>query len=55
MRAIIPWFGGGGGGIPDLGRSRRTGWDKELLALELQELMDADIEFDVGIIRILNR
>jgi hypothetical protein len=27
-----------------------AGWDEELLALELQELMDADIEFDVGII-----
>jgi ParB-like chromosome segregation protein Spo0J len=26
-----------------------AGWDEELLALELQELMDADIEFDVGI------
>src|ERR1700692_4615605 len=27
-----------------------AGWDEELLALELKELMEADIEFDVGII-----
>jgi DNA modification methylase len=27
-----------------------AGWDEELLALELKELMGADIEFDVGII-----
>jgi DNA modification methylase len=26
-----------------------AGWDEELLALELEELMEADIEFDVGL------
>src|SRR5271170_1974540 len=26
-----------------------AGWDEELLALELKELMEADIEFDVGV------
>lgn len=26
-----------------------AGWDEELLALELKELMEADIEFDVGL------
>ena len=26
-----------------------AGWDEELLALELKELMEADLEFDVGV------
>jgi hypothetical protein len=26
-----------------------AGWDEELLALELKELMEADIDFDIGI------
>lgn len=26
-----------------------AGWDEELLALELKELMEADIDFDIGV------
>ena len=32
-----------------------AGWDEELLALELKELMEADIEFDVECHRLLDR
>ena len=36
-------------GLNSIDAALNAGWDEELLALQLKELMEADIDFDVGL------